>query len=121
MDLYKESEEVLSLIYGTMKISLKQSDTSVSKEYLDLLTESSRRSIEIIPHIVESIKKSELKLPKSCIEKINEFYDIADSLPKSQDDIKSGSIIIDQYTRLIGTALPVLMIVNEFFRSEQFK
>lgn len=116
-ELFEKSETALSSIYEAMKMSISQTNGEVSSEYLDKLTEASRDSISVMKDIVESLNKNKLRLSQSCVEKINEFYSIAETLPKSENDVISGVETLSKFNSLISAALPVIMITNEIVKN----
>lgn len=118
-ELFEKSEKTLSSIYEVMKMSIQQTDTEVSKEYLDSLTEASQHSLDFMKDVVEALKEDKLRLPQSCIEKINEFYNVAKTLPKTESEVLEGKLILEKYNSLIQSALPTAMITNSLLKPEK--
>lgn len=119
-ELFEKSEKTLSSIYEVMKMSIQQTDTEVSKEYLDSLTEASQHSLDFMKDVVEALKEDKLRLPQSCIEKINEFYNVAKTLPKTESEVLEGKLILEKYNSLIQSALPTAMITNSLLKPEKW-
>lgn len=117
-ELFEKSEKTLSSIYETMKMSIQQIDTEVSTEYLNALTEASKNSIDFMKDVVEALNADKMRLPQSCIEKINEFYNVAKTLPKNESDVQEGKVVLEKYNSLIQSALPVAMIANSLLKPE---
>lgn len=119
-ELFEKSEKTLSSIYEVMKMSIQQTDTEVSKEYLDSLTEASQHSLDFMKDVVEALKEDKLRLSQSCIEKINEFYNVAKTLPKTESEVLEGKVILEKYNSLIQSALPIAMITNSLLKPEKW-